>query len=65
MSSLENFFGRLENEFFYYHDWRDVDYDAFVAMLGEYIVDYNTRRIKESLGWMSPGEFRRSLGLAA
>lgn len=64
-SACEGFFGRLKNEFFYYRDWRGVDYDAFVAMLDEYIADYNMRRIKKSLGWMSPVEYRRSLGLAA
>ncbi|WP_370514635.1 hypothetical protein [Adlercreutzia sp. ZJ138] len=26
---------------------------------------YNGGRIKRSLGWMSPNEYRRSLGLAA
>lgn len=64
-SACEGFFGRLKNEFFYYRDWRGVDYDAFVAMLDEYIADYNMRRIKKSLGWMSPVEYRQSLGLAA
>ena len=64
-SACEGFFGRLKNKFFHYRDWRGVDYDAFVAMLDEYIVDCNTRRIKRSLGWMSLVKYRRSLGLAA
>ena len=34
-------------------------------MLDAYLVYYNERRLKESLGWLSPMQFRRSLGLAA
>lgn len=64
-SAMEGFFGRLKNEMFYYRNWKDVDYDTFVAMLNEYIIYYNTKRIKKSLGWMSPVEYRQSLGLAA
>ena len=64
-SACEGFFGRLKNEFFYYRDWRGVDYDAFVSMLDGYIAYYNNERIKQSLGWMSPVEYRKSMGLAA
>jgi transposase InsO family protein/transposase-like protein len=64
-SACEGFFGRLKNEFFYNRDWQGVDYDAFASRLGEYIVDYNETRIKKSLGWRSPMQFRQSLGLAA
>lgn len=39
--------------------------DEFMSMLGEYLVFYNEGRIKESLGWLSPSDYRRSLGLAA
>lgn len=64
-SACEGFFGRLKNEFFYYRDWDGIDYEAFAAMLGAYIERYNNDRIKQSLGWKSPAEYRRSLGLAA
>ncbi len=64
-SAMEGFFGRLKNEMFYYRDWKGVDYETFVAMLDEYIIYYNEKRIKKSLGWMSPVEYRQSLGLAA
>lgn len=64
-SACEGFFGRLKNEFFYYRDWKGVGYNEFVSMLGDYITFYNTKRIKQSLGWMSPAEYRESLGLAA
>lgn len=33
-------------------------------MLDAYRVYYNERRLKESLGWLRPMQFRRSLGLA-
>lgn len=64
-SACEGFFGRLKNEFFYYRDWRGVNYEAFVSMLDDYIAYYNNERIKQSLGWMSPAEYRKSMGVAA
>lgn len=33
--------------------------------LDEYMQYYNEERLKESLGWKSPNQHRRSLGLAA
>lgn len=39
--------------------------EEFVSMLSAYLMFYNERRIKESLGWLSPSDYRRSLGLAA
>ena len=36
--------------------------DAFMAELDGYMEYYCEGRIKESLGWMSPNEYRRSLG---
>lgn len=64
-SACEGFFGRLKNEFFYYRDWDGVTFEEFVAELGAYIEYYNEGRIKQSLGWKSPMQYRRSLGLAA
>lgn len=64
-SACEGFFGRLKNEFFYYRNWEGVTFDEFVAELGAYIEYYNEGRIKQSLGWKSPMQYRRSLGLAA
>ena len=63
-SACEGFFGRLKNEMFYSRSWRDVALDEFIACLDRYIQWYNNDRIKESLGWMSPVEYRQSLGLA-
>ncbi len=39
--------------------------EEFAAMLDAYLRFYNEGRIKESLGWKSPMQYRRSLGLAA
>ena len=64
-SAMEGFFGRLKNEYFFHRDWKGVTIDEFVIMLNAYLVFYNEGRIKESLGWMSPTDYRKSLGLAA
>ena len=64
-SAMEGFFGRLKNEFFYYNDWAGISVNEFIIMLDEYMRYYKNERIKESLGWMSPMQYRKSLGLAA
>ena len=56
-SVMENFFGLLKQEIYYgrvYHS-----YEELKVAIEEYIVYYNERRIKKSLGWMSPAEYRR------
>ena len=37
----------------------------FCRMLDTHLRYYNEERPKEKLGWMSPMQYRRSLGLAA
>jgi transposase InsO family protein len=64
-SACEGFFGRLKNEMFHNHDYRDVTVDEFEKTLARYIEWYNTTRIKRSLGSRSPDQYRRSLGLIA
>ena len=61
-SACEGFFGRLKNEIFYGRTWEKTSLEEFIVILDEYIHWYNESRIKESLGWMSPLEYRRSLG---
>ena len=46
-------------------DWTGVSIQEFIDILNKYLVWYNEKRIKISLGNMSPLEYRRSLGLAA
>ena len=55
-SVMENFFGLLKQEIYYgrvYHS-----YEELKTAIEEYVVYYNERRIKKSLGWMSPAEYR-------
>lgn len=62
-AACEGFHGRLKNEFFYNQDWHEVSVKEFIAQLDEYLHWYSEKRIKLSLGGMSPIEYRRSLGL--
>jgi transposase InsO family protein len=64
-AACEGFFGRLKTEMFFSHDWLSTTIEEFVAALDVYIRWYNDARIKISLGFRSPTEHRRSLGLAA
>lgn len=64
-SAMEGFFGRLKNEFFYDKDWKNVSVEEFMVQLDDYMRYYRDERIKESLGWMSPSQYRKSLGLVA
>ena len=64
-AACEGFFGRLKNEMFYGCSWVGVSMDDFINEINSYIEWYNTKRIKQSLGYMSPAEYRHSLGLTA
>ena len=63
-AACEGFFGRLKNEMFYNRNWNRITIEAFINTLDEYMHWYNEKRIKMSLGGMSPLEYRRSLGIA-
>lgn len=63
--AMENFFGRLKVEMFYGRSWIGVSMDDFINEINDYITWYNTKRIKQSLGYMSPVEYRHNLGLTA
>lgn len=64
-AACEVFFGRLKNEMFYGHSWVGVSMDDFIDKIISYIEWYKTKRIKQSLGYMNPTEYRHSLGLVA
>lgn len=64
-AACEGVFGRLKNEMFYCRDWTGIKISEFIGELNEYLIWYNTKRIKISLGNMSPWEYRQSLGLVA
>ena len=63
-AACEGFFGRLKNEFFHHRDWTGVTPEEFMGRLDAYLVYYRDERMKESLGWLSPMEYRRKLGYA-
>ena len=42
-----------------------MSYEEFRARFATCLVHYNETRIKKSLGWQSPVQYRKSLGLAA
>lgn len=62
-SACEGFFGRLKNEFFYGCDWKSTSIDQFITDLDDYILWYNQKRIKCSLGGLSPLDYRKQLGI--
>ncbi|MBO6383959.1 IS3 family transposase [Enterococcus casseliflavus] len=62
-SACEGFFGRLKNEFFYGQDWKSISIDQFITDLDNYILWYNKKRIKCSLGGLSPLDYRKKLGI--
>ena len=64
-AACEGFFGRLKTELFYPRDWRSITIEQFIEVVDSYIRWYNEKRIKISLGSLSPIEYRESLGLAA
>ena len=64
-SACEGFFGRLKNEMFYNRSWNDVTINQFIDILDQYIQWYAEKRIKVSLGGLSPMQYRRALGLVA
>lgn len=46
-STCERFFGRMKNEMFYERKCNDVSIEKFIILIDEYIVWYNTKRIKQ------------------
>ena len=62
-AACEGFFGRLKTELFYQRNWQDVSVDQFIGTVDAYIRWYNEKRIKISLGSLSPVEYRASLGI--
>ena len=64
-AACEGFFGRLKNEMFYGHSWVGISLNDFINTLDSYLKWHNEKRIKMSLGALSPVEYRQSLGLIA
>ena len=64
-AACRGIFGLVKNEMFYNRPWNGVSIEEFIDILDKYLVWYNEKRIKLSLGAMSPMEYRKSLGLMA
>ena len=62
-SACEGFFGRMKNEMYYGRKWNNIGIEKFMVLINEYIVWYNTKRIKQSLNYLSPKEYRQLLDL--
>ena len=61
-AACEGFFGRLKTELFYPRSWQDITIDQFIQIVDSEILWYNEKRIKISLGSLSPIKYRISLG---
>jgi len=61
-SACEGFFGRLKNEMLYGYSWADITIDQFIEHLDEYLKWYAEKRIKLSLGGMSPLAYKKIWG---
>ena len=63
-SACEGFFGILKNEMFYERDWENISLDELKDEIETYIIWFREKRIKMSLGGLSPLDYRRSKGYA-
>lgn len=59
----EGFFGRLKIDFLCGRDWNGVTLGEFAGMLDAYLGWYRDVRLKSDLGYKSPMQYRRDLGL--
>ena len=64
-AASEGFFGRLKTELFYPRNWQATTIEQFIEVVDSYIRWCNEKRIKISIGSLSPLEYRASLGIAA
>lgn len=55
---MEGFFGRLKMEFFDTRSWKGISTEEFIEELDGWLVYYNEKRVKESLEWLSPLQYR-------
>ena len=60
-AACEGFFGRLKNEMYYNQNWGNINISEFIVHLDEYIRWYNEKRIKSTLGGLSPVEYRQNM----
>lgn len=64
-AAAEGFFGRMKTEAVYPEKWEEHTRNEVLALVDEYIRWHDHERLKQSLGWMSPVQYRQSQGMAA
>lgn len=63
--AAEGFFGRMKTESVHPGRWEERTRDEVPVLIDDCIRWYNHGRIKRSLGWMSPVQYRQNQGMAA
>ena len=58
-AACEGFFGRLKNECFYHRSFAGYSTQKFIKYIDDYIKWYNEKRIKSTLGYLSPKDYRK------
>ena len=58
----EGFFGLLKQEFYYPRDWSGTTVGEFMDELDRWMEWFRSERISQRLGWLTPNEYRLSLG---
>ena len=61
----EGFFGRMKTESVHPERWEERTRDEALVPVDDCIRWHDHERIKRSLGWMSPVQYRQSQGMAA
>ena len=61
-AACEGFFGRMKTECFYNHSLETLSLEELKTYLNDYIHWYNNDRIKNTLGGLSPVQYRLSRG---
>ena len=64
-AAAEGFFGGMKTEAVYPEKWEEHTRNEVLALVDEYIHWHDRERIKQSLGWMSPVQYRQNQGMAA
>ena len=64
-AAAEGFFGRMRRESVHSGHREERTRDEALAPVGDCIRRHDHERIKRSLGWMSPVQYRQSQGTAA
>ncbi|MGE4714460.1 IS3 family transposase, partial [Bifidobacterium breve] len=64
-NTAEGFFGRMKTESVHPGRWEERARGEVLVPVDEYLRWHGHGRIKRSLGWMSPVQYRQSQGTAA